>query len=161
MIFKVVQPIYKYLHPLFFLFMEIKYKVESINFVYNRLNYLFWVVYQSERTGCTLRVQMWFISLYPGSSPPLFYMMGGLFTFLLSHDCLWVIITFFCDGCCPCHQMYYRIHDASCLDSDTKLICNVASFGWESSLTTSKVAPRWLGRSYDHPPHKSLLFELD
>ena len=41
MIFKVVQPIYKYLHPLFFLFMEIKYKVESINFVYNRLNYLF------------------------------------------------------------------------------------------------------------------------
>ena len=43
MIFKVAQPIYECLRPLFFPFMEIDYKVESINFVYNGLSYLFWV----------------------------------------------------------------------------------------------------------------------
>ena len=51
-------------------------------------------------------------------------MKGGLLTFLLSCDCLLVIITFLFDRCCPCHLLFCLISGESCLGSDTEMMCS-------------------------------------
>ena len=51
-------------------------------------------------------------------------MRGGLLTFLLSRDCLLIIITFLYDNCYPCHLQCCLISGASRVGSDTEMICN-------------------------------------